>query len=111
MAALVAGNGEGKNIAGIAFGTSGNPPTLDDTCITSQFAKDITGAAFPETGQVEFSWDLFTNEANSKAIMEFGLLMADGTLFARKIRQTPQIRIRTSGWKELRQNPPPANAK
>ena len=89
MEQLLAGNVEGKSVACIAFGTSGNVPTPDDTIITNPFTKPLTGVSFPETGGVEFSWDLLSTEANGKAIMEFGLLCADGTLYARKHRITP----------------------
>jgi hypothetical protein len=86
-ARLLAGEGEGKRIARIAFGTSGNIPTPDDTEITGPFIKAILAFSYPALGQVEFKWKLLSNEANGKAIIEFGLLCEDGTLFARKIRQ------------------------
>jgi hypothetical protein len=87
VARLISGAGEGKQIARIAFGTSGNIPTPDDTAITNPFIKPILSASYPETGQVEFKWNLQSGEANGKGIIEFGLLCADGTLYARKIRQ------------------------
>jgi hypothetical protein len=86
-ARLLAGEGAGKHISKIAFGTSGNIPTPDDTEIVSPFIKAISAFSYPATGQVEFKWKLQSNEANGKAIIEFGLLCEDGTLFARKIRQ------------------------
>ena len=85
-AKLIAGNGEGKHIAKIAFGTNGNIPTPDDTEITSSFVKELSGVSFPAVGQAEFSWKLAASEANGKAICEFGLLCEDGTLWARKVR-------------------------
>jgi hypothetical protein len=84
---LLAGDGAGKNISKIAFGTSGNIPTPDDTAITNPFSKPVLAFSYPEIGQVQVAWNLLASEANGKAIMEFGLLCADGTLFARKIRQ------------------------
>ena len=86
MEHLIAGNVDGKSVTHIAFGTSGNVPTPDDTEIANPFTKPVTAISFPETGGVEFSWDLLSTEANGKAIMEFGLLCADGTLYARKHR-------------------------
>jgi hypothetical protein len=80
---------EGKSIARIAFGTSGDVPTPEDTEITGPFVKPLSGVSFPETGGVEFQWDLLSTEANGKAILEFGLLCADGTLYARRNRATP----------------------
>ncbi|MDR2516222.1 MAG: hypothetical protein LBC88_02440 [Spirochaetaceae bacterium] len=85
---LVAGNAAGKSINRIAFGTSGSVPTPDDTAITGPFVKPFSGVSFPDTGGVEFSWDLLSTEANGKTIMEFGLLCADGTLYARRHRTT-----------------------
>jgi hypothetical protein len=84
---LLAGDGAGKQITKIAFGISGNIPTPDDTEITSPFIKAVSAFSYPAPGQVEFEWKLQSNEANGKAILEFGLLCEDGTLFARKIRQ------------------------
>jgi hypothetical protein len=84
---LLAGDGEGKSIKKIAFGTSGNIPTPDDTAIADPFIKPLSAFSYPAPGQVEFKFSLQSNEANGKAILEFGLLCEDDTLFARKIRQ------------------------
>jgi hypothetical protein len=89
MARLIAGQAAGKNINRIAFGTNGNLPTPNDTAIASPFIKTISGISYPEYNQVEFAWSLATTESNGKAISEFGLLCADGTLFARKTRTLP----------------------
>jgi hypothetical protein len=62
---------------------------VDDTALTSPYVKNLAGAAYPQEGQVSFSWNLTTSEANGKAIMEFGLLTADGKLFCRRTRTTP----------------------
>jgi len=84
---LLAGDMANKYISKIAFGTSGNIPTPDDTAITSPFIKNISGVGYPALGNAEFRWNLLAPEANGKLIMEFGLLCEDGTLFARKIRE------------------------
>ncbi|MDR2632124.1 MAG: hypothetical protein LBC51_00685 [Treponema sp.] len=42
---------------------------------------------YPAAGQIQINWNLLTAEANGKAIMEFGLLCSDGTLFTRKNRE------------------------
>jgi hypothetical protein len=89
MAGFLAGQGSGKNIANIAFGVNGVVPTPDDTEITEAFVRSVESISFPGTGEVEFGWRLLTTEGNGKAINEFGLLMADGTLFARKVRALP----------------------
>jgi len=86
-AQLIAGSGSGKHIAKIAFGTNGNIPTPDDTEITAPFVKNLSGVTYPVLGRAEFAWKLLASEANGKAIIEFGLLCEDGTLWARKVRE------------------------
>lgn len=86
---LLAGQGVGKNLTSIGFGTNGNVPLPEDTALKDAFVKDVTKISFPSAGQVEFSWDLLTTEANGKEIIEFGLLLQDGTLFSRKTRARP----------------------
>jgi hypothetical protein len=86
MAHLVAGDGSGKPINRISFGTNGAAPSPSNTTITSPFTKAITNFSYPASGQVQINWNLLVGEANGKGIMEFGLLCSDGTLFARKNR-------------------------
>jgi hypothetical protein len=86
MAHLVAGDGSGKPINRIAFGTNGAVPSPSNTTITAAFTKAVTGVTYPAVGQVQINWNLLISEANGKGIMEFGLLCSDGTLFARKTR-------------------------
>jgi hypothetical protein len=81
--------GAGKKINRIAFGINGDMPVPGDTSITSPFIKSFDHISYPASNQVEFAWSLAATEANGKAISEFGLLCADGTLFARKNRGTP----------------------
>jgi hypothetical protein len=76
-------------MAKIAFGTSGVAPTVNDEEITDAFEKNLSGHTYPEAGQVQFSWNLATSEDNGQAILEFGLICADGTLFARRTRTNP----------------------
>jgi hypothetical protein len=89
MAHLIAGDTANRSMQSIAFGTNGTAPTVDDTDITSPFVKNLGGVTYPQVGQARFSWTLSTSEANGKAIMEFGLLTADGKLFCRRTRSTP----------------------
>jgi hypothetical protein len=89
LAALIAGEGSGKTVSGIAFGTNAAVPAPDDTGITGAFTKTLDGFVFPAPGRAEFRWSLASAEANGLAISEFGLLCADGTLFARKNRAAP----------------------
>lgn len=86
MAHLIAGEGTNRQIAKIAFGTSGVAPTVNDTEITNAYEKAVSGHTYPEAGQVKFAWNLTTAEDNGQEILEFGLLCADGTLFARRTR-------------------------
>jgi hypothetical protein len=89
MAHLIAGDVAQRSMLSIAFGTNGNTPTVDDTAITDPFVKELGGVTYPQVGQVRFAWNLTMAEANGKAIMEFGLLTADGNLFCRRTRTTP----------------------
>jgi hypothetical protein len=83
---LLAGDIDGKYISKIAFGTSGNIPTPDDTALKEPFIKKISAVGYPALGHVEFRWNLLASEANGKGITEFGLVCEDGTLFSRKVR-------------------------
>jgi hypothetical protein len=87
MARLIMEDVAGKRITHIALGTNGAAPTPDDTAITGTFVKVISGFSYPVPGQAEITWNLSVSEANGLAIIEFGLICADGTLFARKIRE------------------------
>jgi hypothetical protein len=112
MAHLIGGDTTGKFITNIALGTNGTPPTPDDTMITNVFSKPVSHVSYPGfkteeinwgpilglsnelnvewTGyQVQFDWELLTSEDNGQAIMEFGLLSGNQTLFNRKTRDNP----------------------
>jgi len=89
VARLIAGNVTGRSINRIAFGTNGADPTLADTAITNQFVRNVKAFSYPATGQVQIDWELPVGENNGMAIMEFGLLTVDDTLFARRIRENP----------------------
>lgn len=88
-ARFFAGDGANRAIAKIAFGTSGAAPAVTDTVITNAYTKAVSGFEYPDMGQVQTNWILNTDEANGMAIMEFGLLSADGTLLCRKVRDNP----------------------
>ncbi|MCL2210771.1 MAG: hypothetical protein FWB95_02495 [Treponema sp.] len=89
VARLIAGNVMGRSVNRIAFGTNGDEPTVADTAITNAFIRNVKGFSYPATGQVQIDWELPVMENNGMAIMEFGLLTADDTLFARRIRNDP----------------------
>jgi hypothetical protein len=89
MAHLIAGDASGRKISKISFGTSGMPPAASDQAIANPFTKTLDGFTYPEEGQAGFSWSLSTAEDNGQAILEFGLVCDDGTLFARRTRTNP----------------------
>ncbi|WP_020613217.1 hypothetical protein [Sediminispirochaeta bajacaliforniensis] len=86
MARLISGEVSGRSIDRIAFGTNQSTPTPGDTGITSAYMKPVQAFSYPAPGQVEIAWNLLVTEANGMSIGEFGLLTADGALFARKHR-------------------------
>jgi hypothetical protein len=88
MAHLLAGDFTIRNVAKIAFGTSGTTPALTDTAIANAYTKNTGAATYPAAGQVQFPWTLTTAEDNGQAILEFGLICANGTLFSRRIRES-----------------------
>lgn len=83
---LLGGDGAGKTIAEIGFGTSGTTPALGNTTLTGAFTKAIDGITYPAAGHVKAEFHLTVLEANGLAIIEFGLFLLDGTLYARKVR-------------------------
>jgi hypothetical protein len=89
MARLIAGDFTKRNITKISFGTNGAEPTVADTTITNAFTKNVAGFTYPAMGQVTISWNLLTSEDNGQAILEFGLVCADNTLFSRRVRANP----------------------
>jgi hypothetical protein len=89
MAHLIAGDVGERSIKFISFGTSGGTPQPSDTTITNAYTKEVSGFEYPAMGQCQVNWELSTSEANGKAIMEFGLLTEDETLFCRRVRTTP----------------------
>lgn len=88
LAKLLGGNVANNSVTQIAFGTSGAAPAAGNTAITNPYAKTIDTVTYPASNQVSFNFSLGTGEANSMAILEFGLLTTAGALFARKVRTT-----------------------
>lgn len=85
-AKLLGGAVTGKSIASVGFGTSGTAPVGGNTALTSPYTKALDSISYPATNQVQFNFSLGSGEANGKAILEFGLITTDGTLYARRIR-------------------------
>ena len=86
LARLLAGEGQGKAATKIGFGISATEASQSDTALVGAYVKPLAGHDYPATGRVRFRWALGSAEANGKQIREFGLLAADGTLIARKVR-------------------------
>lgn len=86
LARLIGGDGANRQINRIGFGIGVTAASPNDTTLTGALVKAIGGHSYPATGQVRFDWSLSTAEANGSALTEFGLLCADDTLFARKVR-------------------------
>ena len=79
----------GLAINKIAIGTNGDIPTGHDTVIIDPFTKTFERFDYPDIGHARFFWKINEDEANGKAIREFGLLTQDNTLFARRFRDKP----------------------
>lgn len=87
---LLRGQPVGKEIADVGFGTNGNPTSPTDTALTDVWTKPYTSISQVAPGRLEIRWSLELSEANGMDIREFGLLTANGTLFARKRRDLLQ---------------------
>ncbi len=86
LAKLIGGDVAGKAVTQIAVGTNGTAPSLSDTNITSAFLKAIDSVSYPDSTSVQFHFTIGNSEANGMTIREAGLILADNTLFARKVR-------------------------
>jgi len=85
-AKLLGGNVAGQSVTQIGFGTSGAAAAAGNTSLTDAYVKAIDSVTYPATNKVQFNFSLGSGEANGKAILEFGLFIAAGTLYARRIR-------------------------
>lgn len=88
-ARLLGGDVANRSVTQIAFGTNPVAPSTGNTTITDPYSKAIDLVSYPATNQARFAFSLGTDEANGKAIAEFGLLTAGGMLYARKNRSNP----------------------
>lgn len=86
LAHLLGGDVAGYSVTQIAFGTNGTPPVAGNTAITGAYTKALDGHTYPSISSVSYNFSLAAAEDNGMAIFEFGLLCANGTLFARKTR-------------------------
>jgi len=86
LAHLLAGDTTGRPVTQIGFGTNGAAPNVNNTALTGAFVKNTGTPTYPTSSQVRFPFTLLTSEANGLAIIEFGLLCTDNTLFSRRVR-------------------------
>jgi len=85
-ARLLAGAEGAQPVTHVGVGISGAQATPDDVALTDPFVKPLSGASFPAPRQVRFHFTVDSGEAVGMNIAEFGLLHADGTLWARRAR-------------------------
>ena len=86
QAQLLGGDVAGRPVASVAFGDNVTPAALGDTAISHRFIKPINGHGYPNATTVAFHFSLGADEANGLAIVEFGLITGNDTLYARKVR-------------------------
>lgn len=75
-----------KVVARFGVGVGSASATPADEGLTEAYLRPVDGHDYPEPGVVRFLWSLGYGEGNGKAVTEFGLFCADGSLFARKVR-------------------------
>lgn len=85
-AKLLGGSVTGQSVTTIGFGINGTAPAAGNTALTGAFTKAVDSVTYPATSQVQFNFSLGSAEANGLAILEFGLITAGATLYARKTR-------------------------
>jgi hypothetical protein len=89
-------------ITDIGFGSSLTPAAYGNTTLTAPYTKAVDGVSYPASNAVAFAFSLGTGEDNGAAIGEFGLLTANGALYARIVRSTALIKTSdlsfTSTW-------------
>lgn len=86
IVAQAIGGAANAKISKVAAGTSGNPPVEGDTTISDPTVVNIQSVEYPRPGVVRFNFTFGYYDAVGKSVCEFGLLSADGRLFARKVR-------------------------
>lgn len=89
LSSLLGGAVANKSVTKIGFGTNGTAPVGANTALTGAYVKAIDSVSYPSTSSVRFNFSLSGAEANGLAIIEFGLLTADNTLFSRRVRSSP----------------------
>lgn len=90
-AALLGGNVANNSVTKFGVGTNATAPVFGNTSLTGQYTNPLTGVSYPASNQVQFAFAMgpADTQAFGMAISEFGLLVANGTLYARKTRNQP----------------------
>jgi len=86
LARLIGGDGSNRHVTHFGVGIGTSPAQPDNVTLQGGVWKPISSVSYPDTGKVQFNWNLTTADANGLALTEFGLRCADGTLFSRKQR-------------------------
>lgn len=87
LAHLLGADVASRSITKIGFGENTTAASSADTALSlSAFVKATGTVTYPTTTSVKFAFLLGTGDANGLNITEFGLICADNTLFARKVR-------------------------
>lgn len=92
QARLLGGDVTNRSVTQFGVGTNGDTPVPGNSALTGAYLNALTGVSYPASNQVQFAFELASGEANGTSIMEFGLLCADGTLFARRVRSAPLVK-------------------
>lgn len=87
-AKLLGGSFANQPVTQFGVGTNGTAPASGNTALSGAFLKAVDSVTFPAAGQVQFAFSLASGEANGMAILEFGLLTANNTLYARRVRSS-----------------------
>jgi hypothetical protein len=92
-ARLLGGATAGNSITQVGFGSTATPAALGNTALSvDAYIKAVDGITYPAANQVAFAISLGTFEANGIVLAEFGLLTANGGLYARLVRAAPLVK-------------------
>jgi hypothetical protein len=87
LAYLACGDPAAKTIDHVGVGESDTEPGGGAVALINPFTKAYVSATYPILGQVKFTFQIGSAEANGLDIQEFGLLdSTDAVLFARRIK-------------------------
>lgn len=77
----------GAAIAKVGIGTNATLPAGTDKVLTSPFIVNVDSIDYPGDAIVRFNFTIPYEVANGMIIAEYGLITADGRLFARRVRE------------------------